>query len=283
VSRHFDTVDVRTAVPGEVHTRLRVAFTFDDGWQDNSAVALPILREHGIPATVFLCTGLTGQKTPFWPERLRGALRRRFRGNCGRRAVTLIEALVESLKYCSQEARDAHVRMLCARIPKREREETYDGDSTLTWDQVRAMDRLGIRFGAHSHSHPILTSGPPESMAGEIRDSKSVCEAMLARECDLFAYPNGDWSPEIKELVAESGFRRAFITERGAWLPTSDPLAIPRSNVQQEDLTGLSGRFSVAMFEYVTFWKIWLATRRLDKHPRKQASLAALDAPQETA
>jgi len=288
VSARYDTVDVRDASPGRFKQRsaakrLRVAFTLDDGWQDNYVNAHPILREHGIPATVFLCTGLTGQRMPFWPERARMALRHILSERCGKRSETLIEALIESLKYCSSEARDAHIHMLRGPEHSFGTGGSYEGDVTLTWDQVRIMHRHGVRFGSHSHSHPILTTVPLEAMADEIRMSKRAFEAKLGTECDVFAYPNGDWSPEIREAVAACGFRCAFTTERGAWLASSDPLAIPRANVQQQDLVGPSGRFSPVMFEYATFWKAWLATRRKEKRSEgpARASVAAL--PRETA
>lgn len=44
-----------------------VAITFDDGYQDCLTVALPILREQGFVATVFLIAGLMGKGRP-WPD-----------------------------------------------------------------------------------------------------------------------------------------------------------------------------------------------------------------------
>ncbi len=41
------------------------AVTFDDGYENNLLNALPILREFGIPATIFLATGFLGSQEPF--------------------------------------------------------------------------------------------------------------------------------------------------------------------------------------------------------------------------
>lgn len=48
--------------------RRTVAVTFDDGFRSVYAVALPVLRALGIPATLFVPTALIGQSEPFgWP------------------------------------------------------------------------------------------------------------------------------------------------------------------------------------------------------------------------
>lgn len=39
--------------------------SFDDGMEDNHSVLLPILREYGIPATVYVTTGLIGEPNPW--------------------------------------------------------------------------------------------------------------------------------------------------------------------------------------------------------------------------
>jgi len=41
------------------------AISFDDGMQDNHSDALPIMRDLGVPGTVYVTTGLIGQRNPW--------------------------------------------------------------------------------------------------------------------------------------------------------------------------------------------------------------------------
>ncbi len=50
--------------------RSLVAITFDDGYADNLYDALPLLEKHGLPATVFVCTGPVTQGAEFWWDTL---------------------------------------------------------------------------------------------------------------------------------------------------------------------------------------------------------------------
>jgi peptidoglycan/xylan/chitin deacetylase (PgdA/CDA1 family) len=61
VAEFAEQADGRRPPPG------LVALSFDDGMDDNHHVVLPILQEHGIPATVFVTTGLIGEANPWMP------------------------------------------------------------------------------------------------------------------------------------------------------------------------------------------------------------------------
>ena len=54
---HFDCVPLRELVDGCGRKAPAAAVTFDDGWRDNYELAFPVLRELGIPATIFVTTG----------------------------------------------------------------------------------------------------------------------------------------------------------------------------------------------------------------------------------
>jgi peptidoglycan/xylan/chitin deacetylase (PgdA/CDA1 family) len=59
VAEFVERADGREPPPG------LVALSFDDGMDDNHSVVLPILRDHGLRATVYVATGLIGKPNPW--------------------------------------------------------------------------------------------------------------------------------------------------------------------------------------------------------------------------
>jgi peptidoglycan/xylan/chitin deacetylase (PgdA/CDA1 family) len=258
VVRRCEPVDLRNSEPGTPSRRLRVAFTFDDGWIDTYTVAFPIAFEYGVPFSVFVCPGLIDVDTPFWPEQL-VALLRVLRPSA---RIEETELLVESLKRATPEQREQYMATLREQVlTLAQPVQSPSVDRTFSWAAVAEMACRGVSFGSHTLTHQILTKVSPKVARQEVHASKVAIESALCGKCEVFAYPNGDCSPEIRNILAESGFRLAVTTTRGAWTIDSDRLAIPRSNICEDNVTGLTGRFSAAMFEYTTFWTAWRAKR----------------------
>ncbi len=82
----------------------------------------------------------------------------------------------------------------------------------LTWRQVREMKRSGFSFGAHTLTHPFLTSLSPEEAFHEISESKRIIEEEIQTEVRFFCYPFGDFNPQVVELVRRAGFKGAVVT-----------------------------------------------------------------------
>jgi len=272
VARKYEAVDFGQAIEAPAG-KMRVMFTFDDGWKDNHTNALPVLRTRGIPATVFICPGLVGRTLPFWPELVASLLAKASPPVAGAE----IESLIETLKTYSTEHRQQFIAGLYKPHAPVNGGDAYNGDRTASWDDIREMQAVGVRFGCHTHTHQILTTVPTQVARQEIGKSKGAIEAALYKRCDLFAYPNGNSSAATRRILAEEGFTAAFTTERGAWTSGSDRMAIPRVNMCEAKVVGLTGRFSSAMFQYNVFWKGWRAIqaeRRVPVKPRREAVLS---------
>ena len=256
IAESYEPVSLCDCRPGRRGGRLRVAFTFDDGWSDNGTTALPVAREYGIPMSIFICPGLVGSETPFWPEQVTAL----YRAKSSAATSAEIGEIIETLKTHSPEDRNDVLNKI---LEGTEVSPDFSRvDSTLSWEEIVDMDRQGVVFGSHTFTHQILTTVPEQTVLREIRESREAIEQTLGKPCDVFAYPNGNWSRETRRILAEEGFRLALTTERGVWTNDSDPLAIPRLSVTEDNLVGLTGRFSRARFEYTMFWKTWLARRK---------------------
>jgi peptidoglycan/xylan/chitin deacetylase (PgdA/CDA1 family) len=128
-------------------------------------------------------------------------------------------------------------------------------DQTMTWEQIAELHEGGVIFGSHTSTHEILTGIPPAQAQDEISLSRDLIERRLRGPCSIFSYPNGDFSRNVRELVARAGYRFAFLNQDpGVWTRSSDPYLIPRVNVCEYHLIDGKGKFSPLMFDYAVVW-----------------------------
>lgn len=261
--------------------RIRFVITFDDAWYDNASVAGPMAVRQGVPFTIFACPGRMDAAYPFWPERIgalaeaageAGALDRfcQMAAEASSNPLQLslpdgwratATALTDLMKTLPAERRENVIRVLSKEFGEHpESREAAQAHRTMGWLEVTELVAEGVSFGSHSYSHEILTKIPLERAEQELSLSKKALEEKLQKPCELFSYPNGDWSPEIRELVAKAGYNLAFINDPGVWTQRSDPLSIPRVNLWEGSLVDSTGKFSPASFEFSVIWKAYRAS-----------------------
>jgi peptidoglycan/xylan/chitin deacetylase (PgdA/CDA1 family) len=262
ILRHYEPVHLTDAVPGSVGKLAKVVLTFDDGWADNYQIAFPIARETGVPVLIFITPGLLHQSQPFWPEQVI-ELMRALQPEVSDSEVT---ELIEELKKCCPQEQERRVRQLRDKASAAGLLASASHvDHTLLWQEIIEMHREGVAFGSHTQSHLILTTADQDAARREVVESKKAIESALGGTCETFSYPNGNWSSETKQILADAGYRLAVTMDKGAWIESTDPLCIPRVNVYEENLVGPLGHFSPAMFEYTTLFKAWRATPKLPR------------------
>lgn len=228
------------------------AITFDDGWLDNFTNAFPILKACSVPATIFLATDHVGTGRNLWPEELcrylgQGILGKPSFDDAPPSYVRFIEEL-RRLRPCSQEIfLDNSVEILKAYSPY-DREEImgyFRGmDRTdpmsrqiMNWDEVREMYSSGlVRFGAHTASHEILDRVPLQRAQYEISRSRIDIVRNLGSKVSIFAYPNGNYTKSVLNLLVESGFNAAVTTRKGLLQRGVQLMEIPRIAIH-EDVT----------------------------------------------
>lgn len=224
-----------------------VAVTFDDGIRNNVTVAYPILRRLRIPATFFVCPGLIEGRRWLWNcearQRLRYAgegVRRELAGHYGIDAGT--ECIVEWMKTLDTARRQRAEAQIRAATPgyapsARERHEL----DLAGWSDLRSLDPAQIEIGSHTLHHPILTCMAAEAVQRELRESRRVLEERLQRPVETLAYPNGNTSPQVRD-IARQHYGAAFAGGETFIEKTAALDAIPRFSAAPDVL-----RFALRM------------------------------------
>jgi peptidoglycan/xylan/chitin deacetylase (PgdA/CDA1 family) len=228
---------VTALVEGRPLPRGAVAITFDDGFADNFTTAWPILRAHGVPATIFVVSDSVETGRLPWPDRLAYLLRdtrrttlelrrpvaRTFALSTRDERLHALDALLPLLKGCDTDTRRAAMEDIEAAL-----EVGPDRGLMVTWEQCRTMAGGGVTFGAHTLTHPILPRTDGVEVKREVADSKAAIEARLGVPVRFFAYPNDDWSPADAEAVDAAGFDAALGGARELAREPVDRLAVGR-------------------------------------------------------
>lgn len=250
--------------------------TFDDGYSDNLRQAKSLLERYSIPATVFISAGAIGHDREFWwdelerlllhhgtlPETLQLDINKTmnkwelgeavvyreqdYRQN---RGWSVTDKVNPSPRHSIYRSLQEQMRLL----PSNERQKILDDLSAwsgaqstarpdylpLTSIEIRSLVQGGlVEVGAHTLTHPILSSLPYAAQQAEIQHSKTRLEKILEHPVSSFAYPYGskaDYTKETVAMVREAGFTCACSNfPEVAWNST-DPFQLPRILVRNWD------------------------------------------------
>jgi peptidoglycan/xylan/chitin deacetylase (PgdA/CDA1 family) len=89
-------------------------------------------------------------------------------------------------------------------------------DGFMNIDQIKELIAAGWEVGSHSMTHPYLTQSA--SVDWELTQSKTNLENKLGVKVDTFAYPFGDYSPDIINQVSKiysAGLAQGVFLEQG--------------------------------------------------------------------
>jgi peptidoglycan/xylan/chitin deacetylase (PgdA/CDA1 family)/CelD/BcsL family acetyltransferase involved in cellulose biosynthesis len=234
-----------------------VAITFDDGYRDNFLHAFPILRDLGLPATVFLTTGYVESGEPPWYDQVCLAFKlttqtRVSLGELGGPEGNLAEPeeRLQALDRCLRWLRTLGEQPRSMALGELFRTLRVSAPLTLpnlmlNWNEIQQMAKCSVSIGAHTITHPVLAKLPAERLEEEILGSKKIIEERLQTPVRHFAYPFGrpfDIGEEAKTVVRRAGFETAVTTVWGLNRPGDDPYSLRRFTPWEMDLGGFAIR-----------------------------------------
>jgi peptidoglycan/xylan/chitin deacetylase (PgdA/CDA1 family) len=240
-----------------------LAITFDDGYADNATVAVPILRQLGLPATYFIATEfLDGGR--MWNDTVIEFIRR-----AATRDLDLSEVELGRYPLTSTEERRAAIAAVIGRLkylPPHERQARVDkialqsavalpDNLMMTHEQLRSVAAAGMGIGGHTASHPILASLDEAAATREISGGREALEGIVRQPVTLFAYPNGkpgvDYTAKHVQIAKALGFAAAVSTAAGAARAGDSRLELPRFTPWDRTATRWGARLVRNLFTQV--------------------------------
>lgn len=246
VRQIVDSVMTGTAIPPG-----SVAFTADDGFWDQAELCANIFLEERCPLTIFLITDfLDGRK---WPSKLEWlidqiptgqfhfdyksltvAIDTRTAVSRKQTFATLNQLCRSRLGYESQQLLDHLANQFRLSIPPT----APEGLHSMTWEQARRLEKMGIDFGPHSVTHTALSALSDLDTRFEIEQSWRRIKEELDNPLKVIAWPYGtskDFGPRECDIAQEIGLAAALNTNNAYGLIpetrqsfyTFDRLALP--------------------------------------------------------
>lgn len=258
--RDYEIVSLDTALDHASGGAPRVVLTFDDGEVGLYEHLLPIVRAEALPVTVYIATEQIQSGRAFWFDRVMNALQRdglvriELSGigawyigpGRGKSRWAQIGPVLEALKAVDPGDRDALADDIVAQADL--------GAGAFTPLQPMTVPQLEdlaatpqVTIGSHTHGHELLDQISLDDACTSIAHSRQLLQNWTGQDVCHFAYPNGNYTPELMDLLAQMGFASAAILEDRLAKPGAPRQALPRVGVGRYD--------ELARFRVRMVWK----------------------------
>jgi peptidoglycan/xylan/chitin deacetylase (PgdA/CDA1 family) len=238
---------------GEALVRLReqdlpprsVAITFDDGTYDFYSRAYPLLKQHGVPVTVYQTTYYTDHELPvfnlfcsylLWKRRGEQLPAARELGLCERMDLRteqgrhrVVRSLIEKSEQenLTGQEKNEMVRNLaqylgldyaaiaCKRILQ-----------LMNAREVAEVGRDGVDVQLHTHRH--RTPEEERSFCREIVQNRERIQALTGKQAAHFCYPSGVYRRQFVDWLRREDVTSATTCDAGLVDEQTDPFLMPR-------------------------------------------------------
>ena len=224
-----------------------VAITFDDGTRDFFEAGVPLLKEFGFPATVYVTTYYADKKAPVFRMACRYLL---WTGRGHRRPGDGLTPNAEPLDLHTLDQRDAAMVAIEARLAGIENSGIAEEMATLRLladrvgadfdrfladrrqqlmspDEIRSLPPELVEVQLHTHRHRVPLR--KASFDREVEDNRRALSSYRPGEVlDSFCYPSGVTDASFLPWLNQLSVRTAVTCEAGLATADTDPLLLPR-------------------------------------------------------
>ena len=203
-----------------------IVITFDDGYKNVKTNAYPILEKYQLPFTIYVTTGPIEKEQMIWSDEIYDAIlsnnidfidltyigihksKKQFDSD----RIKYAEEALEFLKNMTKEEKDDILAKFRTKVAHCLYTDTNQFRLLTKADVIELSSKSIVTIGAHTINHELLTNIPLSKARDEIVGSKQILENWIDLPVIHFAYPNGNFSYDIKQELDGMGFNSAVIT-----------------------------------------------------------------------
>jgi O-antigen biosynthesis protein len=205
-------VDIAASLSGQ-SVRVLLYHSISDDQRDPFAVPLPLFREH---MTTLAMSGVPVVSCAQLLAALEGA-KPMHRAVC----ITFDDGLDDfatSALPVLREHRFASALFVCTvLVGSTEMWRSWSGPrSLIDWAGLTDLLGAGVEIGSHGSTHVRLGDLGESALVEELGRSRSDLASHLERHLDVVAYPFGDYSPVVRVVARDVGYRAGFAVG-GLW------------------------------------------------------------------
>jgi peptidoglycan/xylan/chitin deacetylase (PgdA/CDA1 family) len=243
IKQHFTTWTLSSLIKHYVeygtYPKNALAITVDDGFENFHTIALPLLKEYQIQATVFVVSKAADNNSWLWFSIIdylhlfAAELGINFSSQDHAKAIAVCKHLSPlNRELMLNKLLQTHGIELPMTVPEQFR--------LMSWTMLREAVATGlIEIGSHTDTHTILSQLSLEECSTELTESKKNIELRINNTVDCFCYPNGqpdDYTPEQTQLAKTAGYVCCTASHHGLVRPNSNLHALPRLSFPSCDL-----------------------------------------------
>lgn len=224
LKQHYDVVSIDQVNDKRKSNKPRAVITFDDGYENNYTVAYPILRELGLPATIYVVTGTVDTNHIFWYDRL---------WLCGLHQT--IDGLKDKHPREIELVVDEMILPHWTKLLTNNEFNILQTFGPLKKLHIEEMSNSGlITFGSHTHKHEIVTRISFDEFKYTFLRSLEILKSWNINISNSFCFPNGWFDESHVKYINSSGIEYIISVGGGAYTSQHSRI-VPRFGVGRPD------------------------------------------------
>lgn len=223
LKKNFDIIDVNEAFDRNknksIPNKKTITISFDDGYLNNLTTALPLIEKYEIPCTFFISSFCVenAENPILWSDiialinyYIKEPITIDSRTFINLKEPNKNQHITDFIKQLPKEKRDKVINELYTKYDIELKLKSIDPEiwSLMNKHELQQFSKSKyVKIGSHGHLHYNLGMIDLKDAIDDMSKSKKLLEDAIEKEVNTIAYPDGNYTKEVKEEAKKIGFK----------------------------------------------------------------------------